>query len=52
MQKNNDALIKRQDVLAAAWATMKGKNIADDDAYKTEWLKVRKMALMDAGMNP
>jgi len=52
MQKHNDGLVKRQDVLAAAWATMKAKNIADDDAYKAEWLKVRKAALTDAGMNP
>jgi len=52
MQKHNDGLIKRQDVLAAAWATMKAKNIADDDAYKADWLKTRKAALMKAGMNP
>ncbi len=52
MQKHNDALIKRQDVLAAAWGTMKDKNIADDDAYKKEWLNVREAALKKAGMNP
>jgi len=52
MQKHNDGLIKRQNVLADAWATMKAKNIADDDAYKAEWLKVRKAALVKAGMNP
>ena len=52
MQKHNDALIKRQDVLAAAWGTMKAMNIADDDAYKKEWLKVRAVALKGAGMIP
>lgn len=52
MQKHNDGLIARQDTLAAAWATMEGKKISDDDAYKAEWLKVRKAALMEAGMNP
>jgi TRAP transporter TAXI family solute receptor len=51
MQTHNDALIARQDVLAAAWATMADKNIADDDAFKAEWLNVRKAALMSAGMN-
>ncbi len=51
-QKHNDLLIKRQDVLASAWATMKGKNIADDAAYKKEWLNVRTAALKKAGMNP
>ena len=45
-------MIKRQDVLAAAWGTMKGMNIADDDAYKKAWLKVREAALRGAGMNP
>ncbi len=52
MQQHNDGLIKRQDVLAAAWGTMKAMNIADDDAYKKEWLKVRAAALKGAGMNP
>lgn len=51
MQKHNDGLIARQDVLAAAWATMAGKNISDDDAYKAEWIKVRKAALTKAGMS-
>ena len=51
-QKHNDMLIKRQDVLASAWATMKSKNIADDGDYKKEWLKVREAALKKAGMNP
>ncbi|MGH1351014.1 MAG: TAXI family TRAP transporter solute-binding subunit [Methyloligellaceae bacterium] len=52
MEAHNNALIKRQDVLAAAWATMKDKKIADDEAYKKEWLKVRSEALTKAGMNP
>lgn len=51
-QTHNDALLKRQDVLAAAWGTMEGMNIADDDAYQKEWLKVRETALKEAGMNP
>ena len=52
MEKHNNALLKRQQVLASAWATMKGKNIADDDAYKNEWLKVRAAALKEAGFTP
>ncbi len=52
MDKHNNALLKRQQVLADAWATMKSKNIADDKAYKAEWLKVRLAALKGAGMNP
>lgn len=52
MQKHNDMLIKRQDILAAAWATVKDKKTADDKAFKAEWLKVRAEALKKAGMNP
>ncbi len=52
MEAHNNALIKRQDVLAAAWATMKDKKISDDEAFKKEWLKVRAEALTKAGMNP
>ncbi len=52
MEQHNNNLLKRQDVLAAAWATMKAKNIADDAAYKTEWLKVRVAALEKAGLTP
>ncbi len=44
--------VRRQQVLAEAWATMKDKNIADDDAYKTEWSKVREAALGKAGFTP
>lgn len=49
MDKHNNRLIKRQGVLGAAWKTMKGKNIADDAAYKKEWFKVRAAALKKAG---
>lgn len=52
MQAHNDMLVKRQNVLADAWGTMKAKNISDDAEYKTEWLKVRADALTKAGMNP
>ena len=52
MESHNNALIKRQDVLAAAWATMADKNIEDDEAFKQEWLKVRQAALKKANMAP
>jgi len=50
-QVHNDALLKRQDVLAAAWATMAAMNIDDDEAYKKKWLDVRGAALTKAGMD-
>ncbi|MCB1740636.1 MAG: TAXI family TRAP transporter solute-binding subunit [Gammaproteobacteria bacterium] len=49
MQKHNDMLIKRQDVLADAWKSMEGKSVSDDD-FEKEWLKVRAAALEAAGM--
>jgi len=52
MEAHNNKLLKRQQVLADAWTTMPGKNIADDEAYKTEWLKVREAALKKAGFTP
>ncbi len=52
MEASNNNLLKRQQVLASAWATMKDKNIADDDAYKAEWSKVREAALGKAGFTP
>lgn len=51
-QKHNDALIKRQDVLAAAWKAHKAKNIDDKARFEKEWLAARRAALTKAGMEP
>jgi len=48
---NNQKLIKRQGVLKAAWAEMNAKNIADEKAFETEWLKVRAEKLKAAGFD-
>jgi len=48
-EAHNAKLLKRQDVLAAAWKEMKGKSVADDQFAK-EWMKVRAAALTKAGM--
>lgn len=52
MEKHNNDLIRRQEVLAQAWKTMSAKNIKDDEAYQKEWVKVRAEALKKAGFNP
>jgi TRAP transporter TAXI family solute receptor len=52
MDAHNAKLLKRQNVLADAWATMKGKNIADKEAFKSAWQKVRAEALKKAGFIP
>lgn len=51
-QKHNDALVKRQDVLAAAWKAQKAKNISDKDKFAKDWLEARRAALKKAGMEP
>jgi TRAP transporter TAXI family solute receptor len=50
-QKHNDALVKRQEVLMAAWDEfVKGKPA--DDKFYAEWMAKRKDALSKAGMDP
>lgn len=51
-QAHNDALVKRQDTLAAAWAVYKANAPADDVAFKSGWMKARADALTKAGMEP
>ena len=51
-QKHNDALVKRQDTLAAAWAAYKSKAPADDKEFIRGWMKARAEALTKAGMEP
>ena len=48
-QANHDAVMKRQDVLAAAWADFKSMGVSGD-SYETKWLEVRAKHLGDAGM--
>ena len=50
-QKHNDALLKRQEVLAAAWKAYVATNPAEDK-YATDWPKARAAALTKAGMPP
>src|SRR5690606_87402 len=49
-QKHNDALVKRQQVLADAWKAVLAQNL-DDDAHMKAWQKARATALRDAGMD-
>jgi TRAP transporter TAXI family solute receptor len=46
---HNQAMHKRQEVLAAAWKDVLAKNVADD-AFAGEWMKLRAAALEKAGM--
>jgi TRAP transporter TAXI family solute receptor len=49
-QKHNDELIKRQDVLAAAWKTYAAKAPADAKEFARGWMKARADALNKAGL--
>lgn len=51
-QKNNDMLIKRQQILADAWKEVKGRTHANDEAFTQDWMKTRAAALTKAGMDP
>jgi len=52
LQKHNDGLVKRQQVLAAAWAETTKSAPADDAAFAKSWMKSRADALTKAGMEP
>ncbi len=49
--EHNQALLHRQQVLADAWATMKGSS-AEGEAFVEAWLQVRIAALEDNGFDP
>ncbi|HEU4825824.1 MAG TPA: TAXI family TRAP transporter solute-binding subunit, partial [Dongiaceae bacterium] len=52
VQKHNDALVARQDLLAAAWAEHMKSNPPDDkEAFRKAWLVHRKQALEKAGLD-
>ena len=50
-QKNNDMLIKRQEVLAKAWKKIKSRKYANEQEFETDWIKMRADALSEAGMD-
>jgi uncharacterized protein len=50
-QRNNDAMVKRQDVLAAAWTAYKAKAPSNDDEFARGWMKARAEALGKAGLD-
>ena len=50
-QKHNEALIKRQDILAAAWKAYLPTAPADEKDFAKGWMKARADALTKAGMD-
>jgi TRAP transporter TAXI family solute receptor len=50
-QKHNDGLLRRQNVLGAAWKEFIATNPTDDkDQFRSAWMKARAAALTKAGM--
>lgn len=49
-QKNQDMLVKRQQVLMDAWKGLSGKDDMEPEELKTKWLAARAAALKAAGM--
>jgi hypothetical protein len=50
-RKHNDALIARQQVMAAAWKAHGASAPADDKEFAAGWLKARAEALRKSGMD-
>lgn len=51
MQAHNDDLVRRQDVLTAAWEAFQATSPSEDD-YGSTWIRMRAEALDAAGFNP
>ena len=49
---HNDALIRRQEVLAEAWAAVTERGIRNADAFRDAWLELRAERLEAAGFDP
>jgi TRAP transporter TAXI family solute receptor len=52
LQAHNQALIRRQQVLAAAWAEVTAQRIRDQDAFVEAWHGIRAQRLEEAGFDP
>ena len=51
-ERHNQALIRRQEVLAEAWDEVEGENIDDRDAFMARWQQLRAERLEAAGFDP
>lgn len=52
LDAHNEALIRRQEVLAAAWADVNARNIRDQEQFTEAWLATRIQHLEAAGLDP
>ena len=52
LQAHNDALVERQEILAAAWEEMETEDASDGEAFLEGWMSKRAEALEAAGLDP
>lgn len=52
LQKNQDAVMKRQQVLETAWKDVNSRSHDSDEAFAKDWMKTRADALKAVGMDP
>lgn len=52
LEAHNQALIRRQEVLASAWAEVNERRIRDDDEFVAAWQQLRAERLEEAGFDP
>lgn len=50
-QRNNEAMIARQELLGRLWKEHLARNIADEKAFAQEWMKARAEGLRKAGLS-
>lgn len=51
-QKNQEEVVKRQEILAAAWEEVTSRKHDSDEAFQEDWMKTRYEALTKADMDP
>lgn len=51
-EAHNEELIRRQNVLAAAWAEVTAQNIRDTDQFAQSWMQIRARHMDEAGFDP
>jgi hypothetical protein len=52
LEDHNQSLVRRQEVLAAAWSEFSQEEIGDQDAFEEAWVQLRAQRLEEAGFNP
>ena len=52
IEEHNRELIRRQEVLAAAWSEVTSQNIRNPEEFQTAWMQVRAQHLDAAGFDP